>query len=234
MNILEAKELSKIYHQGEGNETRALDKVSFCLTPGTFTVVLGASGAGKSTLLNLLGGMDVATSGHLFCEGKDITAYKEKELSFYRREEVGFVFQFYNLMEKLTAYENVALAASIAKNPLDPKEVLEKVGLAERQDHFPSALSGGEQQRVAIARAIVKNPTFLLCDEPTGALDSITGGQIISLLTSIAHEENKTVVVVTHNSLIAECAEHLLRLRDGKLEEDILISSPKSPEEINW
>ena len=234
MSFLVADHLSKIYNAHQENETIALKDVSFSLKEGSFTVILGASGAGKSTLLNILGGMDSATSGHLYVGDKDVTSFNEKELAMYRREEVGFVFQFYNLMEKLTALENVALASSISKNPRDPKEVLELVSLAHRMHHFPSNLSGGEQQRVAIARAIVKNPEFLLCDEPTGALDSKTGGQIVSLLLSIAHEEKKTVVVVTHNSLIGECAEHLIRLRDGELEEDIYQEHPKKPEDISW
>ena len=232
MEHLIAERLSRIYNEGRENEVRALDEVSFSLEEGSFNVVLGASGAGKSTLLNLLGGMDKATSGRLLLGEEDIASYDEKRLSLYRREDIGFVFQFYNLMEKLTALENVELSASVAKNPLPAKEILDSVGLSKRARNFPSELSGGEQQRVAIARAIVKNPKFLLADEPTGALDSRTGGQIVSLLVKVAHEYGKTVVVVTHNSVIAECAEHLIRLRDGKVEEDLVQEHPRLPEEI--
>ena len=234
MEHLIADRLSRIYNEGRENEVRALDEVSFSLDEGSFNVVLGASGAGKSTLLNILGGMDKATSGRLLLGEEDIASYDERRLSLYRREDIGFVFQFYNLMEKLTALENVELSASVAKNPLSAKDVLENVGLSKRARNFPSELSGGEQQRVAIARAIVKNPKFLLADEPTGALDSRTGGQILSLLVKVAHEFGKTVVVVTHNSVIAECAEHLIRLRDGKVEEDVRNERPRLPEEIEW
>ena len=234
MEHLIADRLSRIYNEGRENEVRALDEVSFSLDEGSFNVVLGASGAGKSTLLNILGGMDKATSGRLLLGEEDIASYDERRLSLYRREDIGFVFQFYNLMEKLTALENVELSASVAKNPLSAKDALENVGLSKRARNFPSELSGGEQQRVAIARAIVKNPKFLLADEPTGALDSRTGGQILSLLVKVAHEFGKTVVVVTHNSVIAECAEHLIRLRDGKVEEDVRNERPRLPEEIEW
>lgn len=228
------KNLSKIYNEGQSNEVRALDSVSFALEPGEFVIILGHSGAGKSTLLNLLGGMDNSSSGEYIVRGQDVAKYNSKELSKFRRKDIGFVFQFYNLMPNLTALENIELAASVADNPFDPKEILEKVGLKNRANNFPSQLSGGEQQRVAIARAIVKNPTLLLCDEPTGALDSKTGASIIDLLYSVAAEYKKTVIIVTHNSKISECAERLIRIRDGKIASDTKIENPLKPSEVTW
>ena len=231
---IKAEGLSKIYNQGQSNEVKALDEVSFSLNEGEFVVVLGSSGAGKSTLLNLLGGMDKATSGSLFVGAEDIAKYNEKELQVYRRNKVGFVFQFYNLMPNLTALENIELAASVAVDPFSASEMLEAVGLKERANNFPSQLSGGEQQRVSIARAIVKNPDLLLCDEPTGALDSKTGESILSLLNQIAKQYKKSVVIVTHNAKIADCAERLIRLSDGKIIEDSINPNPKNPGEIVW
>ena len=228
------KNLSKIYNEGQSNEVRALDNVSFTLEPGEFVIILGHSGAGKSTLLNLLGGMDNSSSGEYIVRGQDVAKYNSKELSKFRRKDIGFVFQFYNLMPNLTALENIELAASVADNPFDPKEILKKVGLEKRANNFPSQLSGGEQQRVAIARAIVKNPTLLLCDEPTGALDSKTGASIIDLLYSVASEYKKTVIIVTHNSKISECAERLIRIRDGKIASDEKIENPLKPMEVSW
>lgn len=228
------KNLSKIYNEGQQNEVRALDNVSFTLESGEFVIILGHSGAGKSTLLNLLGGMDNSSSGEYIVRGQDVAKYNQKELSKFRRKDIGFVFQFYNLMPNLTALENIELAASVADNPFDPKEILKKVGLEKRANNFPSQLSGGEQQRVAIARAIVKNPTLLLCDEPTGALDSKTGASIIDLLYSVAAEYKKTVIIVTHNSKISECAERLIRIRDGKIASDEKIENPLKPMEVSW
>lgn len=228
------KNLSKIYNEGQQNEVRALDNVTFTLEPGEFVIILGHSGAGKSTLLNLLGGMDNSSSGEYIVRGQDVAKYNSKELSKFRRKDIGFVFQFYNLMPNLTALENIELAASVADNPFDPKEILKKVGLEKRANNFPSQLSGGEQQRVAIARAIVKNPTLLLCDEPTGALDSKTGASIIDLLYSVSSEYKKTVIIVTHNSKISECAERLIRIRDGKIASDEKIENPLKPMEVSW
>ncbi|MBO4540867.1 MAG: ABC transporter ATP-binding protein [Bacilli bacterium] len=226
--------LSKIYNEGKENEVRALDNVSFSLRGGEFAVILGSSGAGKSTLLNLLGGMDVATSGEILLDGEDVASFNAKELQMYRREQVGFVFQFYNLMPSLNALENVQLASSVAKEPFDALEILEAVGLSGRKSNFPSTLSGGEQQRVSIARAIVKNPALLLCDEPTGALDSKTGASVLKLLSDVSKKYQKTVLIVTHNAKIAECAERVIRLSDGRLIEDSKNPSPKHPEEIVW
>lgn len=226
--------LSKVYNPGQNNEVKALDGVSFSLEEGEFATVLGASGAGKSTLLNLLGGMDRPTGGHYLVGMQDIALFGEKALSVFRRKRVGFVFQFYNLLPQLTALENVELAASVADDPHDPREVLREVGLSERMANFPSELSGGEQQRVAIARAIVKNPDLLLCDEPTGALDSKTGAQIVRLLLDVAEQYRKTVILVTHNAKIAEVSKRLLRIADGHLASDEAIEHPKRPEEISW
>lgn len=226
--------LSKIYNPGLENEVRALDDVSFSLNEGEFVVILGASGAGKSTLLNILGGMDGATSGSYLVDDSDVAKFSAKQLQGFRRDDVGFVFQFYNLMPNLTALENVQLAASVVAKPFDSKTTLTNVGLLHRENNFPSQLSGGEQQRVAIARAIVKNPKLLLCDEPTGALDSHTGASIIKVLYEVAHTYHKTVVLVTHNSKIAECAERLIRISDGKIIADEHPSSVKKPEDIHW
>ncbi len=234
MNEIEVKDLSKIYNPGQENEVRALNGVSFSLEEGSFTIILGASGAGKSTLLNILGGMDNATGGSYLIGNEDVAKYDFKELSRFRREDIGFVFQFYNLMPNLTALENVQLAASVAKNPFDSEKILEEVGLEKRAFNFPSQLSGGEQQRVAIARAIVKNPRLLLCDEPTGALDSKTGAQILKLLHDVSLNYKKTVIIVTHNQKIAECATRVIRISDGKIISDVINEHPISPEKVDW
>ena len=234
MNKIEVKDLSKIYNPGQENEVRALNEVSFSLEEGSFTIILGASGAGKSTLLNILGGMDNATGGSYLIGIEDVAKYDFKELSRFRREDIGFVFQFYNLMPNLTALENVQLAASVAKNPFDSEKILEEVGLEKRAFNFPSQLSGGEQQRVAIARAIVKNPRLLLCDEPTGALDSKTGAQILKLLHDVSLNYKKTVIIVTHNQKIAECATRVIRISDGKIISDVINEHPISPEKVDW
>lgn len=231
--LIKASELTKVYQDGN-KQIRALDKVSFSINKGEFVVILGPSGAGKSTLLHILGGMETASDGSFIVNNLDIAKFNSKKLSFYRRYEIGFVFQFYNLIPNLNAYENVALAASIAKEPLDSKEVLTAVGLEERLAQFPSNLSGGEQQRVAIARAIVKKPTLLLCDEPTGALDSKTGVEIIKLLKKIAKDEEKAVIIVTHNQTLAEACDHLIRLKDGSIIEDKYIANPKNIDDLEW
>lgn len=231
--LIEAIELTKVYQDGN-KQIKALDKVSFTINKGELVVILGPSGAGKSTLLHILGGMEVASDGAFIVNNTDIAKLNSKKLSFYRRYDIGFVFQFYNLIPNLNAYENVALAASIAKDPLDPKDVLTAVGLSERLKQFPSTLSGGEQQRVAIARAIVKKPTLLLCDEPTGALDSKTGVEIIKLLKKIAKEENKTVIIVTHNQLLADVCDHLIRLKDGAIIENAYLEHPKNIDDLEW
>lgn len=231
--LIKATELTKVYQDGN-KQIRALDKVSFSINKGEFVVILGPSGAGKSTLLHILGGMETTSDGSFIVNNLDIAKFNSKKLSFYRRYEIGFVFQFYNLIPNLNAYENVALAASIAKEPLDSKEVLTAVGLEERLAQFPSNLSGGEQQRVAIARAIVKKPTLLLCDEPTGALDSKTGVEIIKLLKKIAKDEEKAVIIVTHNQTLAEACDHLIRLKDGSIIEDKYIANPKNIDDLEW
>lgn len=233
MAFIEVKELKKIYGVKDTVIT-ALDGVSFELERKELVVILGASGAGKSTLLNLLGGMDYATSGTYLVNGTDVTKYKDKELALFRRNHVGFVFQFYNLMPNLTAYENVKLSLAHSKDHLDPKEALELVGLGNRLNNFPSHLSGGEQQRVSIARAVVKKPDILLCDEPTGALDSQTGKSILKLLKSISDSGNQSVIIVTHNANIALVADRVIRLSDGKIIKDEKIEKPLDIEEIQW
>ncbi len=234
MNEIDVVHLSKIYNSGQENETKALDDINFHLEEGSFVVILGASGAGKSTLLNILGGMDTPTSGQYIIGNENVASYDNKRLQKFRREKIGFVFQFYNLMPNLTALENVQLAASVSLSPLDSEEILSKVGLEKRKNNFPSQLSGGEQQRVAIARAIVKNPLLLLCDEPTGALDSKTGASILKILFDVSNQYHKTVVIVTHNSKIAECAKRVIHISDGKIVSDIENHMIKKPEEIEW
>ncbi len=231
MDGINVIDLRKTYGKKE-NEIKALDGVSFQLPAGGFNVILGPSGSGKSTLLNILGGMDSCTSGSVTVAGNEITALKEKKLAQYRRGDIGFVFQFYNLMPNLTALENVQLSEN--KGGYKAKEVLELVGLNKRLNNFPSQLSGGEQQRVSIARAIVKRPKLLLCDEPTGALDSNTGRTIIELLLELSHKQGQTIIVVTHNAQLARVADRMIRLSDGKVIEDRAEAAPLSVREIDW
>lgn len=226
--------VSKIYNENTDHEVKALDEVSFQIEKGECVAVLGSSGAGKSTLLNILGGMDTLTHGEFIVENQNIAKFNDKQLEVYRRSNVGFIFQFYNLMQNLTAIENVQIAESLSPNPLDSNEVIKNVGLENRAHNFPSELSGGEQQRVAIARAIVKNPTLLLCDEPTGALDSKTGSMIIKLLCDVCKKYQKTVVIVTHNSKIASVADRLIRIQDGKIIENKINEHPANPLDIIW
>ena len=223
----------KEYRSGE-NAVLAVDDVSFGIERGELCVVLGPSGAGKTTVLNLLGGMERVTSGCIRAGGREVTSFGERELTAYRREDVGFVFQFYNLMPNLTALENVELAKQICKNPLDPVEVLEQVGLLDRMNNFPAQLSGGEQQRVSIARALCKNPTLLLCDEPTGALDSRTGMQVLRLLSDVSAKYGTTVIIITHNTLIASMAKRVIRMKNGRIESVVLNRDPMPVEEIAW
>lgn len=223
----------KVYGTGD-NAVKAVDGMSFTVEKGEFVVILGPSGSGKTTLLNLLGGMDTVTGGEIFLDGKKLSGLNPKELTLCRRGDVGFVFQFYNLMPNLTAIENIELATEICDNALSPKEVLEMVGLTARANNFPSQLSGGEQQRVSIARAVAKNPKILLCDEPTGALDYVTGKLILKLLFDICHNDNKTVIIVTHNSALKEMADKVIYVKNGRAERVEINSSPKSVEEIEW
>ncbi len=231
--ILEAKDLSKRYQMGEVT-VHALRGDSFEIYEGEFVVVLGPSGSGKSTMLNLIGGMDRASGGEIHYKGQPLHNADEKRLTRYRRQAVGFVFQFYNLMPNLTAYENIMLSVEIAKHPLKVSDVLEEVGLADRADHFPSQLSGGQQQRVAIARAVVKNPDILLCDEPTGALDFTTGIQVLKLLQDFHHRHNKTVVIITHNAGIAAIADRVFHMRDGQIVQVDVNEHPLPPDEVAW
>lgn len=232
-SIIEFKNVTKAYDMGE-KKMLAIDGISFSINEGEFVVILGPSGAGKSTILNLLGGMDYVTNGEIIINGKNIANLKDDELTEYRAENVGFVFQFYNLIPTLTAIENVALIKSIVKDAYDASEILNSVGLGEHLNKFPSQLSGGEQQRVSIARAICKNPTLLLCDEPTGALDSETGVAILSLLQQMSRENNKTVVIVTHNAAFAQAADRVIRIRNGKLKDVTVNSSPIAISEVSW
>ncbi len=231
--FVELKDVRKSYQMGSVT-IHAADGVSFSIEKGEFVVVVGPSGAGKTTVLNILGGMDTCDSGSIVVDGKDITGYNEKQLTAYRRDDIGFVFQFYNLIQNLTAKENVELALQICKDPLDAVEVLREVGLSERIDNFPAQLSGGEQQRVSIARALAKNPKLLLCDEPTGALDYNTGKSILKLLQDMCREHGRTVIVITHNSAITPTADRIIRIKNGKVSEMKRNPNPVPVMSIEW
>lgn len=231
--LIRADKISKDFSLGEIT-VHALKRVSFSLFPEEMIVILGPSGSGKSTMLNILGGIETATEGELYYEGEPLKWDDKKTLTEYRRRHIGFVFQFYNLMPGLTALENVELAAQLSADPLDPEELICQVGLGDRKNHFPSKLSGGQQQRVAIARALCKNPDILLCDEPTGALDSQTGVQILKLLSGFNHRYKKTVVVITHNQKIAQIADRVFFFKDGELEKIEVNETPRKPEEVDW
>ena len=225
--------VSKIYKMGEV-EIRAVDNISFEISKGEFVVVVGPSGAGKTTVPNILGGMDTATKGNVFVDGSNIAKYNSRQLTAYRRDDIGFVFQFYNLVPNLTALENVELAMQICKNPLDAKKVLCEVGLEDRMGNFPAQLSGGEQQRVSIARALAKNPKLLLCDEPTGALDYQTGKAILKLLQDMCREKGMTVIVITHNSALTPMADRVIHIKNGTVSAMELNTDPTPVEEIEW
>lgn len=233
MAIVELKNVSRVYTSGD-HELKALDGVNLSLDEGKFVVILGPSGAGKSTLLNLLGGLDSPTSGTITVCGNDISTLTQNELADYRAETVGFVFQFYNLIPTLTVHENVTLVKEIVKNPLSATKMLEEVGLADHAKNFPSELSGGEQQRVSIARALAKNPKILLCDEPTGALDYVTGKKILKCLYDVSKSNGKTVIVVTHNQAIKDIADKVFYIKSGKIEKTVVNAEPKSVDEIEW
>ena len=233
MAYIEFKDIVKTYTMGE-TIIKALNKTSFQIEKGELVCILGPSGAGKTTALNILGGIDKATSGKLIVDGKEITKLKKREIITYRRHDIGFVFQFYNLIQNLTALENVELAVQLCKDHLDPKNILKLVGLEKRMDNFPSQLSGGEQQRVAIARAIAKNPKLLLCDEPTGALDYKTGKQILKLLEDTCRKEKMTVIIITHNSAIAPMADKVIKFKNGQVEDIIINKKPKPIDKIEW
>lgn len=233
MDFITLEDVEREYRVGD-NIIRAVDGVSFSLAQGTFNVILGQSGAGKTTVLNLLGGMDSPTAGTISVGGEEVSGMGERELTNYRRTKIGFVFQFYNLVPNLTALENVQLAEEVCRNPLNAQEMLDRVGLSKRMDNFPSQMSGGEQQRVSIARALAKNPQIVLCDEPTGALDSVTGRKVLKLIRDVASDLGKTVVIVTHNAPIAEMAQTVIHMRDGKIAEIEAHEHPKDVEEIVW
>jgi len=231
--FVELNEVRKDYRMGEVT-IHAVDGINFQIEKGEFAIIVGPSGAGKTTVLNILGGMDTCDSGSVLIDGVDISTYRGKQLTGYRRNEIGFVFQFYNLVQNLTALENVELALQISKDPLDARMVLENVGLGERLTNFPAQLSGGEQQRVAIARALAKNPKLLLCDEPTGALDYNTGKQILKLLQDTCRKNGMTVIVITHNQAIAPMADRVIKIKNGKVSKMTLNEQPISIDEIEW
>lgn len=232
-NVIEFKDVVKEFRSGE-HVLKAADNLNFSISKGEFVVVLGPSGAGKSTMLNLLGGLDSLTSGKIYVNGKNIGNYDEDELTKYRANNIGFIFQFYNLISNLNVLENVELMKDIVNTPIDGTKILESVGLKNHEDQFPSQLSGGEQQRVAIARALTKNPEILLCDEPTGALDSKTGVKILSLLQNMSKNKGTTVVIVTHNAILANAADKIIKIKNGKIEDVIINEEPMSVEEIKW
>lgn len=232
-SMIRLENVTKKYSVGEST-IRALDRLSFEVEDGEFCIILGPSGSGKTTALNIIGGMDSPTSGKIFVDEEDISKFSKKKLTEYRRTDVGFVFQFYNLMPNLTAKENIELATEMCKDALSPEEVLEKVGLEDRADNFPAQLSGGEQQRVSIARALAKNPKILLCDEPTGALDYQTGKLVLKTLHDMSKNEHKTVIIVTHNSAIKDMASKVIHIKNGSVSHVEIIENPKPIEEIEW
>ena len=233
MAYIELKEVDKVYKMGE-IELKALDKATFEIEKGELVVILGQSGSGKSTCLNIIGGMDAVTSGNVVIDGKDITKLKEKQLINFRRNDIGFVFQFYNLVQNLTAIENIELGTQVCKNPLNAKEALIKVGLEDRMNNFPSQMSGGQQQRVSIARAISKKPKILLCDEPTGALDYQTGKQVLELLEETCRKDKITTIIITHNEAIAPMADRVIKFRNGRVEEISINNNPINIKNIEW
>ena len=233
MAYIEFKDVSKIYTMGQ-TQIRALDHISFAVEKGELCVIVGPSGAGKTTLLNILGGMDTATEGTVLLDGRDISRLNNRQLTAYRRDDVGFVFQFYNLVQNLTARENVELASEICKDSLDPVRTLEGVGLKERMNNFPAQLSGGEQQRVAIARALAKNPKLILCDEPTGALDYNTGKAVLKLLQDTCRARGKTVLIITHNGALTQIADRVIRVKNGAVVDMTVNDAPMSVERIEW
>jgi len=233
LSFIEFKDVSKQYVMGEVT-INAVDGADFEIEEGELALIVGASGAGKTTILNILGGMDNASSGQVIVDGEDITALGNRRLIEYRRNQVGFVFQFYNLIPNLTALENVEIATQLSADPLPPAEVLEQVGLGERLNNFPAQLSGGEQQRVSIARALAKNPRLLLCDEPTGALDYVTGRQILQLLQKTCRETGTTVIIITHNTFIEPIADRVINMRSGKIHEVKINEEPKDVDELEW
>ena len=233
MSYISFEDVKKIYQMGEVT-IHAVDGVNFHIEKGEFAIIVGPSGAGKTTVLNMLGGMDACSGGTILVDGSRVSDYNSKQLTTYRRHDIGFVFQFYNLVQNLTALENVELAAQICKDPLDAAEVLEHVGLGHRLGNFPAQLSGGEQQRVAIARALAKNPKLLLCDEPTGALDYVTGKQILKLLQDTCRQQGMTVVVITHNTALTPMADRVIRIKNGKVDSMEINEHPTPVEEIEW
>ena len=233
MELIRLENVKKIYQTGEVI-TKAVDGIDFTVDQGEFALIIGASGAGKTTVLNILGGMDTATSGAVYIDGEDISKWNKKQLTGYRRDDIGFVFQFYNLIPNLTAVENVEIASQLSKDPLDSYLVIEEVGLKDRAVNFPAQLSGGEQQRVAIARALAKNPKLLLCDEPTGALDYVTGKAILKLLQDTCREKGMTVIVITHNSALTPMADRVIKIRNGKVAGMKTNENPTPVEEIEW